>query len=219
MTGFLSPPGSGASASKFASRWAPRRTPKNGQQKKPNMGKFLSIAAGLSFLVTSNSLGTVWPSDGSEANVQAIHDTNAQDGDTITLPAGTFIWITGVTLTKGITLRGQTTITGAGTATCTSDDQTVVIDGKSHVGAGKVLNVTIPAGQAFRLTGITFRKGTVTTYGGDGAIQIDSTGFVNNARVDNCRFDHLYWNAAIEIRGWVIGVQDHCLVESNSQGF
>src|SRR6476660_1115865 len=179
----------------------------------------LSIAAGLSFLVTSNSFATVWPSDGSEANVQAIHDTNAHDGDTITLPAGTFIWITGVTLTKGITLRGQTTITGAGTATCTSDDQTVVIDGKSHVGAGKVLSVTIPAGQAFRLTGITFRKGTVTTYGGDGAIQISSTGFVDNARVDNCRFDHLYWNAAIEIRGWVLGVQDHCLVESNSQAF
>ena len=76
------------------------------------MGKFLCIATGLSFLVTSNSFGTVWPSDGSEANVQAIHDTNAHDGDTITLPAGTFIWITGVSLTKGITVSGQTRITG-----------------------------------------------------------------------------------------------------------
>src|SRR6516162_2276862 len=123
---------------------------------------FVALFLGIAF--APHSGGTVWPSNGSEANVQAIHDTNAHDGDTITLPAGTFIWITGVTLTKGITLRGQTTITGAGTATCTSDDQTVVIDGKSHVGAGKVLNVTIPAGQAFRLTGITFRKGTVTTY-------------------------------------------------------
>ena len=179
----------------------------------------LLAALFLGIAFAPHSGATVWPSNGSEANVQAIHDANAHDGDTITLPAGTFIWITGVTLTKGITLRGQTTITGAGTATCTSDDQTVVIDGKSHVGAGKVLNVTIPAGKSFRLTGITFRKGTVTTYGGDGAIQIDSTGFVNNARVDNCRFDHLYWNAAIEIRGWVLGVQDHCLVESNSQAF
>ena len=94
------------------------------------MGKFLSIAAGLSFLVTSNSFGTVWPSDGSEANVQAIHDTNAHDGDTITLPAGTFIWITGVSLTKGITVSGQTTITGAGTANCTANDQTIIIDEK-----------------------------------------------------------------------------------------
>ena len=58
---------------------------------------------------------TVYPSDGSEANVQAIHDTNAHDGDTIMLPAGTFIWTAGVSLTKGITVSGQTTITGAGT--------------------------------------------------------------------------------------------------------
>src|SRR6516164_11534337 len=71
---------------------------------------------------------TVWPSDGSDANVQAINDTNAQDGDTITLPAGTFIWTAGVSLTKGITVSGQTTVTGAGTANCTADDQTIVID-------------------------------------------------------------------------------------------
>ena len=66
--------------------------------------------------------------------MQAIHDTNAHDGDTITLPAGTFIWITGVSLTKGITVSGQTTITGAGTANCTSNDQTIIIDGKCRVG-------------------------------------------------------------------------------------
>src|SRR5215813_2228216 len=103
---------------------------------------------------------TVWPSDGSEANVQAIHDTNAQDGDTITLPAGTFIWITGVTLTKGITLRGQTTITGAGTANCTANDQTIIIDAKPRNTSGSLLKSTIPAGKSFRLTGITFRRGT-----------------------------------------------------------
>ena len=142
------------------------------------MGKFLCIATGLSFLVTSNSFGTVWPSDGSEANVQAIHDTNAHDGDTITLPAGTFIWITGVSLTKGITVSGQTTITGAGTANCTANDQTIIIDEKSHLGGGKVLKATIPTGKSFRLTGITFRNGTSTQYGGNGAIRIDSTGFV-----------------------------------------
>ena len=62
--------------------------------------------------------------------MQAIHDTNAHDGDTITLPAGTFIWTAGVNLTKGITVSGQTTITGAGTANCTANDQTIIIDEK-----------------------------------------------------------------------------------------
>jgi len=94
---------------------------KEGSIKKMNMRKILSLVAGLSFLVTSNAFGTVWPSDGSEANVQAIHDTNAHDGDTITLPAGTFIWITGVSLTNGITVSGQTTITGGCTANCTAN--------------------------------------------------------------------------------------------------
>src|SRR6187200_3347554 len=99
---------------------------------------------------------TVYHSDGSEANVQAIHDTNAHDGDTITLPAGTFIWTTRVNLTKGITISGQTTITGAGTANCTANDQTIIIDEVSRTG-GALLRASIPAGKSFRLTGVTFR--------------------------------------------------------------
>src|SRR5215467_14474658 len=99
-----------------------------------------------------HSGATVWPSDGSDTNVQAIHDTNAHDGDTITLPAGTFIWINGVSLTKGITVSGQTTITGAGTATCTADDQTIIIDEKLRATPGSLFKATIPAGESFQLT-------------------------------------------------------------------
>ena len=136
------------------------------------MGKFLSIAAGLSFLVTSNSFGTVWPSDGSAANVQAIHDTNAHDGDTITLPAGTFIWTTGVNLTKGITVSGQTTITGAGTANCTANDQTIIIDEILAWHTWIIIRATVPAGRSFRLTGITFRWGSINQIGSGGAIRV-----------------------------------------------
>src|SRR5215475_15447917 len=138
-------------------------------------GLFLGIA------FAPHSGATVWPSDGSDTNVQAIHDTMAHHGDTITLPAGTFIWINGVSLTKGITVSGQTTITGGGTANCTANDQTIIIDGKSHLGGGKVLKATIPAGKSFRLTGITFKNGTSTQYGGNGAIELDGTSFVNSA--------------------------------------
>ena len=176
------------------------------------------VALFLAIAFAPHSRATVWPSDGSEANVQAIHDTNAHDGDTITLPAGTFIWITGVSLTKGITVSGQTTITGGGTANCTANDQTIIIDQKSHLGGGKVLKATIPAGKSFRLTGITFRNGTSTQYGSNGAIELISPGFVNSARIDNCHFDHLFWNAAVDLGGWVIGVQDHNLIECQSQG-
>ena len=106
------------------------------------MRKFLSIAAGLAFLAASNSFGTVWPSDGSEANVQSLN-TIASAGDVITLPAGTFIWITGVSLTKGITVSGETTITGAGTSSCTANDQTIIIDEKPRDTAGALFKATI----------------------------------------------------------------------------
>ncbi len=178
------------------------------------MGKFLCIATGLSFLVTSNSFGTVYQSDGSEANVQAIHDTNAHDGDTITLPAGTFIWTAGVNLTKGLTIRGQTTVTGAGTANCSANDQTIIIDEKLRSTPGSLLKATIPAGKSFRLTGITFRRGTVNIVGGDGGIRVNSSGgLVQSARIDHCHFYHLAWGAMLQVSGWTYGVDDHNLFE------
>src|SRR5215475_10085623 len=183
-------------------------------KKRLNMGKFLYIATGLSFLVTSNSFGTVWPSDGSEANVQAIHDTNAHDGDTITLPAGTFIWITGVSLTKGITVSGQTTITGAGTANCTADDQTIIIDETPRNRSPALFKVTIPAGKSFRLTGITFKNGSSTQYSHNGAIKLNSTGLAQSVRVDHCHFDHLYWGYTLQTGGWIYGIDDHNLFEA-----
>src|SRR5215472_8835889 len=130
---------------------------------------------------------TVYPSDGSDANVQAINDTLAHDGDTITLPAGTFIWTAGVSLTKGITVSGQTTITGAGTATCTANDQTIIIDEKLRSLGGGLMSAFIPAGKSYRLTGITFQKGAISTTGGNGAVRVTSSGgLVQSARIDHC---------------------------------
>src|SRR5436190_16675104 len=47
----------------------------------------------------------VYQSDGSVASVQGLQNA-VLDGDTITLPAGTFTWANGVTIRKGITLQG-----------------------------------------------------------------------------------------------------------------
>jgi len=60
----------------------------------------------LSGFSTPAALATIWPSDGTTASVQSIHDNQAANGDTITLPAGAFTWANGVTIRKGITLRG-----------------------------------------------------------------------------------------------------------------
>src|SRR5215470_11037653 len=149
------------------------------------MQRSQTLLAALVFAIAfaPHSGATVYQSDGSDTNVQAIHDANAHDGDTITLPAGTFIWTVGVRLTKGITVRGQTTITSAGTATCTADDQTIIIDEKLRSLGGGLISAFIPAGKSYRLTGITFQKGVISTTGGDGAVRVNSTGgLVTNAR-------------------------------------
>src|SRR5262245_32861457 len=116
-----------------------------------------ALVLGIAFAPHSGA--TVYPSDGSAANVQSLNAV-ASAGDGITLPAGTFIWTGGGSLTKGITVRGQTTVTGAGTANCSANDQTIIIDEKLRGVPGSLLKATIPAGKSFRLTGITFKPGT-----------------------------------------------------------
>ena len=107
-----------------------------------------------------HSEATVYHSNGSAANIQSIHDTQAVDGDTITLPAGTFSWTTHVDITKGITLQGQTTITGAGTSNPAIADNTIVQDNSNHrTNQLGLVRVTLNPTQSFRLTGITFRHG------------------------------------------------------------
>src|ERR1700745_2775678 len=45
-----------------------------------------------------SALATVYDSDGSSTNIQYIHDTLAQNGDTIALPSGTFPWTSAVSV-------------------------------------------------------------------------------------------------------------------------
>jgi len=113
--------------------------------------------------------------------VQALHNA-ARDGDTITIPAGTFIWSTEVSITKGIILRGANVSAG--------DDLTIIKDNLPVGSSAITARMTSPT-QSFRLTGITFTYGARTTSGTtDGFVH-----FVCNAaqpnqsmRVDNCYF-------------------------------
>ena len=177
----------------------------------------LLAALFLGIAFAPHSGATVYPSDGSEANVQSLA-TVASDGDVITLPAGTFIWTTGVSLTKGLTVSGQTTIADAGTANCTANDQTIIIDEISRSTGAPIFKATIPAGKSFRLTGVTFRWGSITQIGNSGAIRLTSTGLVQSARIDHCHFDHLYWGHTIELHNWIYGVEDHNLIECVGAG-
>src|SRR4029450_4767471 len=108
----------------------------------------------LSFFVLSAS-AAVYNSDGTVQNIQAIHDHQAHDGDTITLPAGIFSWTARLNITKGVTIQGATTISGAGTANPVINDGTIIQDNTPRGRASdSIISVTIPSSKSFRLTGI-----------------------------------------------------------------
>ena len=166
----------------------------------------LLLALFLGMCFASHCEATVYNSDGSAANVQALNNT-AQDGDTITLPSGTFTWATGVTITKIITLQGQGTGTGGG-------DQTVIID--NYASGQPLLNFQVGSSGVFRMTGITVQSGTGS---------IKDNGTINIAGPGNVRIDHCHLNVTssanykpLAIYNGVFGVLDHCIVDFTSGG-
>ena len=144
----------------------------------------------------------------------------ARDGDTITLPAGTFTWTRPLNITKAITLEGQTTISGAGTANPVVKDLTIIRDDTPRSGAnGYILKADMssnPSG-VFRLTGITFTGGTLTQKAsGNGAIRLRSVASTPaSMRLDHCHFTStLHQGKFIWVNGWVYGVADHNVIEA-----
>jgi hypothetical protein len=128
-------------------------------------------------------------SDGSAQSVQAKHD-QANDGDTITIPAGNFTWSIKVIITKSITIQGAgkdaTTITSA---LNTNRFELNTVDGKKY-----------------RITGIHFVSPT-GLQNNMGTIWLK--GFSHLIRIDNCKFDvETTWN--IIWYDWTLGVVDHC---------
>jgi hypothetical protein len=167
-------------------------------------GTFLSILI-LSGFYAPRCEATVYHSNGSAANVQQIHDTQAVAGDTITLPAGTFTWSTHVRVTKGVTIQGQTTV-NSDTGVC--NDQTVLLDNlnPNMPGGEGYFHCRVNSGQSLRITGLTFKAGT-TTSKYNGAIRV--SGNSNQVRLDHLHFTNLYHTNYIAIYGNIRGVSDH----------
>jgi hypothetical protein len=155
-------------------------------------GKILVFILILGGLFAPRCGAMVYHSNGSAANVQALHNA-ALNGDTITLPAGAFTWSSAVTISKAITLQGQ----GIG--------GTVIRDA---VQSGPLMTWNLVANQASRMTGIEFRNGGRTTQTFSGIIRINGIAYDSRTmRIDHCKFDHL--NGTLLVARDVIGVIDH----------
>jgi hypothetical protein len=151
----------------------------------------------------------VYHSDGSAASVQGLHN-QCLPGDTITLPAGTFSWTHGVTITKSVTLVGETTVNStAGTVS----DQTIILDNIPRGPAGTpIINIQSASGKSYRVSGITFKPGSVTDTNYNGMIQL--AGNSHSVRLDHCHFAAtVNQEAFIEVWGAIYGVIDHNLME------
>ncbi len=139
-----------------------------------------------------SALGTVYHSDGSAASVQGLHD-QVLNGDTITIPAGTFNWTTKVTISKSITLQGA----GVG--------NTII---KDAVNGTQLIQVGLVANNLTRITGIEFQDGGAHHDAApNGAFHVNGS----NTNGSTFRMDHCYWN---NINGslvfdTVLGVVDH----------
>jgi hypothetical protein len=152
---------------------------------------FILILSGFSALRCG---ATVYSSNGTAANVQSIHNNYAQNGDTITLPAGTFIWTSGVHITKAVILYGA----GVG--------RTIIKDAVQSA-SGPLLDCTLAAGNLTRITGIEFQDGGRTTNNLSGILKFTGSNTDGSRlRMDHCQFDDLNGMIVVET---VIGVIDH----------
>src|SRR2546430_495528 len=166
-------------------------------------GKILLFIFILSGFSAPRCGAAVYHSNGTAESVQFFQDNQAHNGDTITLPAGTFIWSTQVSITKAITLQGA----GVGS--------TIIRD---NVQDTQLILWTLAAGFPSRLTGIEFQNGgrINRALAPGGILRVVGS----NTNGSSFRWDHCKW---VSLNGFivfdtVIGVVDHNVYIGNSGG-
>ena len=141
---------------------------------------------------------------------------SAVDGDTVIIPAGTATWTAKLAITKGITLKGQTTVAGAGTSSPTATDLTIIED--DTPATGPIIRVTSNA--FFKMVGLTFVPGRRTTIGlAEGAIQLagGANGVPATAQIEQCHFNKILQTRLVLLQNWTYGVFDNNFAELTSR--
>lgn len=150
---------------------------------------------------------SVFDSDGSRNSVQALHDAaECVDGDTITLPPGTFYYSSYVAITKGIELMGATTVD---LVAKTANDQTIILD-DTNADWVPLLALAPDEGKTISVSGITFKKGSGTTPLNGGLVSMGGGQGTARVRLHHCHFFAAYRIACVYV-GLSYGCIDHNL--------
>ena len=160
-------------------------------------GIFVSILVLIGF--SGRCGATVYNSNGTPESVQYLHDGQAQNGDTITLPVGTFVWSTQILITKNITLSGA------------GQDVTVIYDNvpKPDGGSSTVPMFFTGITGGLRITGFTLHgQAQDTQVFNKGEIHVDGTS--HSVRIDHVKIDQPGTGAML-FSGDIWGVVDHCV--------
>jgi hypothetical protein len=162
--------------------------------------KSLRLCSFLLFAFLSSVGATTYNSDGSQADVQAKINL-AADGDTVTLPSGSFTWTTTVTNTKSLTISGA----GIDVTTVTA-----------NISGGRALTNECSGGKFVTIFGITFNTVSLSS----GILGVGTANCGGNPiisfRVHDCKFNCSPSNglSAAGNNGFsaaaTYGVIDHC---------
>ena len=162
------------------------------------------LLATLLLALIGSAQAATYNSDGSLADVIA-KVALASDGDTVTLPAGTFTWTSVLTITKAITLQGLGTVTTDDGGRATDCGTVIVCD------SAQVIKFAGGADKAQRMTGIKFEHGTAPA-----SYLVELNGGTSNIdgrtmRLDHCVFENASPAGGLTVGAFdIIGVLDHC---------
>lgn len=145
----------------------------------------------------------------------AAEQAVAQDGDVISIPAGSCAWSGGVlslTFTKSVTLQGAGAISStAGGASITGTDVTALTN--HNTGNQSIMAIATTAGKSFRFTGIAALEDASSTTAFNGIISF--SGQTSSLRIDHSHFlVFVNGSKGLGINGGLTGVADHIYINT-----
>jgi hypothetical protein len=188
---------------------------------------FALVAGALLSSVSEVEGGTIQAKSASFRDV-SVAVAAARDGDTVLIPAGTVSWTSTLSITKSVTLQGQTKIVGTDPSKFAVTDGTVILDDVARTptwkkqGDAKVsalIYANFSKSQRPRITGVTFKVGSIPPANpSTAAVYLE--GSCPNVRIDHCSFYKLK-RYNFMTHGNLFGVMDHCwaLNDAGSQKF